>query len=576
MQDESEGQNAFWTERNILSLSDEVLVNICTYLTSEAAVSLSCTCKRFNDLLCERKLIRCINLRASYSVSLDLMKTFFRPFARCERVETINLTSCYWLTSGEILWILQRLTNLKNLHVNDTTLSVEHLTHIMKNIQSVSTYRTKSLPLNFRGWTFTQKLNFPNINSLILNMPPFVPHYLREVWEACDRDIAWSCLWIHYARILLDFRHTPLKSTKDLYALSFNLKHEEIMHLLKLKSLRSFRWLTKGVVKENYETLLRKSNIVHLFWESDELPRSLPEGLQYLKISATCMLMNSSPRSLLLYDALSHLTVVSVPACVLLSSVPGCSSDSISHEGETSQKKSARQSHLGKTTNADCFLKSLVENAPNLQTLEMKCKRGCTFLAPNESVNLGLINWPQLESLIMENIPLFDLAPLLKVCANCPKLRCLGLKYVGISGTFSQTWKLVQCINLLKNLEDFQFVHPDVNQLMTLIDALSRCPKLSRVSIICESTRASQNISSYLKLIEKCSYLVFLFVCVGAVTKKMEKDFQKEVKAKFLNERKYLWALLQGALRDDIVESIPFIHYLEMLHDGAQIPFLKD
>ncbi|GLG93215.1 Uncharacterized protein GBIM_00676 [Gryllus bimaculatus] len=440
----------------------------------------------------------------------------------------------------------------------------------------VSTYRTKSLPLNFRGWTFTQKLNFPNINSLILNMPPFVPHYLREVWEACDRDIAWSCLWIHYARILLDFRHTPLKSTKDLYALSFNLKHEEIMHLLKLKSLRSFRWLTKGVVKENYETLLRKSNIVHLFWESDELPRSLPEGLQYLKISATCMLMNSSPRSLLLYDALSHLTVVSVPACVLLSSVPGCSSDSISHEGETSQKKSARQSHLGKTTNADCFLKSLVENAPNLQTLEMKCKRGCTFLAPNESVNLGLINWPQLESLIMENIPLFDLAPLLKVCANCPKLRCLGLKYVGISGTFSQTWKLVQCINLLKNLEDFQFVHPDVNQLMTLIDALSRCPKLSRVSIICESTRASQNISSYLKLIEKCSYLVFLFVCVGAVTKKMEKDFQKEVKAKFLNERKYLWALLQGALRDDIVESIPFIHYLEMLHDGAQIPFLKD
>ncbi|KAK7870138.1 hypothetical protein R5R35_012706 [Gryllus longicercus] len=72
MQDESEGQNAFWTERNILSLSDEVLVNICTYLTSEAAVSLSCTCKRFNDLLCERKLIRCINLRASYSVSLDV------------------------------------------------------------------------------------------------------------------------------------------------------------------------------------------------------------------------------------------------------------------------------------------------------------------------------------------------------------------------------------------------------------------------------------------------------------------------------------------------------------------------
>ncbi|XP_052123703.1 uncharacterized protein LOC113205982 isoform X2 [Frankliniella occidentalis] len=120
----------------LLSLPDEILLMILGYCSSVDYVLISRVCRKLNDILCDQKLCRVINFHYETNLPRDF-KSFltFRP--RAANIITIDLTSCYWLTSSFIRDLLSRLRNLENVLVADTTLSAPHLRSLLLSLPRV-------------------------------------------------------------------------------------------------------------------------------------------------------------------------------------------------------------------------------------------------------------------------------------------------------------------------------------------------------------------------------------------------------------------------------------------------------
>ncbi|CAL4124715.1 unnamed protein product, partial [Meganyctiphanes norvegica] len=115
---------------NIEHLPDEILVNILSFLPQEEFISLTTVSNRFDNLICDRLLIRDLDLRKTYSYNNEDFKRFFHHRGRCNNIKHINMNHVYWT---KLPSFIVKLKNLESLHIFGTSLTFLQLKWILNS-----------------------------------------------------------------------------------------------------------------------------------------------------------------------------------------------------------------------------------------------------------------------------------------------------------------------------------------------------------------------------------------------------------------------------------------------------------
>ena len=138
---------------DLLSLPDELLLIILEYCNGPLdIVRVSLVCRRLHDITWDQKFLsRTSRLNCRFHTQLQQghLKAFLSNRIRAENVTSIDLTSCYWLTSSYIFNLVSRLTNLENILAADTALLPNHLKQLLQRLP-----RVKRL-----SWTWHKEMN---------------------------------------------------------------------------------------------------------------------------------------------------------------------------------------------------------------------------------------------------------------------------------------------------------------------------------------------------------------------------------------------------------------------------------
>lgn len=419
------------------SLSDEILLEICGYLSSEDLLSLSQTSIKFNDLLCDRLLIREVNFRAVYSLTNDKLKLFVKPKIRCQNIRTLSLSSCYWLTSADIFWAIRRLDGLENLHVDDTQLSIKHLISLLifrKKIRSLSwtfnmtnkdkiedvttlannfrEMKSLNLFVNYFGVHFLTFLlqhctsleelrlstsscpetqnrgpcvrnnvafQLPSLKSLVLNLPEASfsgwSTFIPFLVDACCTTKFWHTLWLHCNRTLWSMcHHIAAFRSYDQYESTFAVSNPLIKDW-DLMVMKNIRYFVfEPTYPRNLSLDLGGSRISHLIWKCDLWPESFPRQLQHLCIK--CLNFYSCQTSFVTCTLTCEplLNLRRLSAPALYFLKSSVGVESKTAKGTFSVKGEGRQSHISKEPDKKCLLYQFLHVAPNVQHFELACE----------------------------------------------------------------------------------------------------------------------------------------------------------------------------------------------------------
>ncbi|XP_042239521.1 uncharacterized protein LOC121877731 isoform X1 [Homarus americanus] len=99
---------------NIDILPDEILVKIFRLLPHQDLLAMSCVSNRFNNIVNDRQVVRCLDLQKVYNWTTEEFKTFFLPHTRCQNIQRVNLNHVYWIKLPNFV---VKLKNLVSLHM---------------------------------------------------------------------------------------------------------------------------------------------------------------------------------------------------------------------------------------------------------------------------------------------------------------------------------------------------------------------------------------------------------------------------------------------------------------------------
>ena len=80
-------------------------------------------------------LFRHICFARNYWLTTDKFQQYVKPVQ--DKIETLNLNSCYWLKPSSLENVISRCTNVTSLHLIQVRVSIKTLCNIMSNLKSV-------------------------------------------------------------------------------------------------------------------------------------------------------------------------------------------------------------------------------------------------------------------------------------------------------------------------------------------------------------------------------------------------------------------------------------------------------
>lgn len=83
---------------------------------------------------------RVVDFHYQTCLNQSLIKGFVTCRPRAANVTTIDLTSCYWLTSSFIRTLIGKLTQVENVLVADTALLPNHLKQLLQTLSRVGIF----------------------------------------------------------------------------------------------------------------------------------------------------------------------------------------------------------------------------------------------------------------------------------------------------------------------------------------------------------------------------------------------------------------------------------------------------
>ena len=122
----------------LLSLSDEILVLVLSYLQSGGDLLNCCqTSRRFRKLATDKSLVRRLNFRRDGLVRGENWKYFFSTPQTCQLVRSLNLNGLYWMSATSIHAQVVKMRNIQELHVGDIQFSARQFSTMISRLSQL-------------------------------------------------------------------------------------------------------------------------------------------------------------------------------------------------------------------------------------------------------------------------------------------------------------------------------------------------------------------------------------------------------------------------------------------------------
>ncbi|XP_034235677.1 uncharacterized protein LOC117642020 [Thrips palmi] len=596
----------------LLQLPDELLVMILNYCATADHVHISRVCMKLNAITCDRKLVKVVNFHYQTDINKDQIKRFLALKPRADNITTIDLTSCYWLTSSFIQNLVIRLTNVQNILLADTTLIPSHLKNLLQTLSRITRL----------SWTWRKGMDSNGLEDILKRLEFLylcIPESkcladivkwvnlcteLRELWinnidshsyMRCDKPIELR----HLERIILypctvwpviateadlkqNWRSIPsiTKSDKEkLLNIESIYAHRwsEVCHVVELGASKIERICSPGPVGTNSEIIL--SHLSRLTALNIVLPESsysdcLPShnlNLNELSLGVASKIQECSVSFCEMASTCPNLTYLNLPVQALVCVAPNVDSSSNSSAKRVSR---VRENLPG---GAETPFNKMVECTPLVEVFEIGVT-GENSIVPKKPSNLrwdamslsSVGGWKHLIAVTLANLPINNGKFLVPILRDCTLLKSLKIVDLGNEAACVYAHDLYCALPLGKALQDFHWTQSYIGSTSKLWTALQSIPTLQRVALCLQGQSELEEPDIY-KTMEECKRLSFLHLAT-CTTKVKAKLIKRNLMARWSESRPHLclWLGMPGELSDSI-ETSPAIHSGEMLQEGSRI-----
>ncbi|KAK0052742.1 F-box/LRR-repeat protein 18 [Biomphalaria pfeifferi] len=115
-------------------LSDDVILFILQHLSLRDFFNLRFVSKRFAAICKDKSLVRHLQFSKNYWLTTDRFQSYVRPVV--DKIETLNLNSCYWLKASAVD-LISKCTNLSSLHLTQVKVSMKNLCNIISGLPNL-------------------------------------------------------------------------------------------------------------------------------------------------------------------------------------------------------------------------------------------------------------------------------------------------------------------------------------------------------------------------------------------------------------------------------------------------------
>ncbi|XP_005093982.2 F-box/LRR-repeat protein 18 [Aplysia californica] len=116
-------------------LSDDVILCIFKNLDLKDYFNLRNVNKRLAGICMDKSLIRHLSFARNYWLTADKFQQYVKPVQ--DKIETLNLNSCYWLRPSG-LDVISSCKNVSSLHLIQVRISIKNLCNIMSSLSSLT------------------------------------------------------------------------------------------------------------------------------------------------------------------------------------------------------------------------------------------------------------------------------------------------------------------------------------------------------------------------------------------------------------------------------------------------------
>lgn len=551
----------------LLDLPDELLIMILGYCSTTDHVRISRVCHKLNDITCDRKAVKVVNFHYDTSLDQNLTRVFLTYGPRTENITTIDLTSCYWLTSSFIRNVISRLRQVENVLVADTALLPQHLKHLLLTLPRITRL----------SWTWRSGMDTRGLKGALTRLQFLYMCVIREkhmdaksVIMSMNNLIKWinKCvnlkeLWInrvffmmnigakshpvnlnHLERIVLYSspswpRITTSSKLKQLWGELPNILQLDQEQVSQIESILAHGWNEIAHIIQNgareieriscldssgpdFKLLsqLNRLKALHLRLPKDEFlvfENLLPLSMNLIELRVQAADPNQESSSLFCEFASSFpkLKYLYLPTHALTCDLV----NPITDQMDKSRKRVSRMKDDIPESVQTPF-KKLVLSTPDVEVFEMgtrdKYNRQYIPKMPHylqwDFASLSMIqNWNCLCSLTLAELPIKHgnfLLPILKCCKQLKKLKLvdLGPKTICV---YSQD--LYRALPHCHVLQDFYWDQSYVGCTKTLWMVLQQIPTLQRIVLRLPGI-SSFEVPHVCQTMEKCSSLFLVHV----------------------------------------------------------------
>ena len=120
---------------HILSLSDEVVVHILSFLSSGVdIVNVALSCTKLARLARDKRVIRRLSFRRDIRLTHSSYKSFLSVPSTCDKIKQLNLNGVYWIQPSLLHPQLIKMKNLTDLHVGDVLFTAKQFSALLSKL----------------------------------------------------------------------------------------------------------------------------------------------------------------------------------------------------------------------------------------------------------------------------------------------------------------------------------------------------------------------------------------------------------------------------------------------------------
>lgn len=531
-------------------LPDEIIVNILKYLNTIELINFCDECRNFEYFLRERKLLQKVDISKAFQFNQINVSKLINTRLEPSFIRILNINSLYWIPNADLLKVIKKLNNLKELYAMDTKLELCKNFSVYKNLSKLALTVTesevepgrvlcvKSLCLklvltkgifNFQK-LFNDKWQLEELwifnHERVLNYEA-IPYVLKHLKKFVIKTRSFSPFY--------DFRPVGLQL---IFQCSRNESEIQFIYekIPKIDRTVSIFDPIEHELEQSWEILHRfnkdvscgtkEAKLIHL---KEDLSNIYFEDLNFGHSIILCQTKYiEAACKILLSKNSCDLKRLHFRSCLFQKKEPTL--EQLLSDNSSIRFKKIRHDMNQKTIN-DPF-QNIAHNLTKLKELEIFFCSGCYAIELLSSYHC-ISSFENLEKLTLEVPLLLDGSFLKEVLIKCRKLWSLNLTITSQNEKFMS--KLCENLKYSNALKDFRLDHLQIpiEKLLRSFNEINT-KKLQRIFIKCDNLRyTSVDIEPFNEFLKSNSQLVFFFLIVQRNTVKQNSDIQK-----ILNEHK--------------------------------------